>query len=116
MTSDHLKNQGKPIIQIKPFRFFVIDKCCSLSVKACDQDDKQPKKMKTNITLDDIESVDVNINIEFPETENSLQELYCMVNYAGVYDSICCKTISHKTISHSKYKQAILRTVDIFFK
>ena len=33
-----------------------------------------------------------------------------MVNCAGVYDSIRCKTIFYKDIPHSKYKQAILRT------
>ena len=95
---------------------FVIDKHWSLAVKVNDQDDRQPKKMKSNVTLDDKETVDVNSNNEIPEMKYSLRELYCMVKCAGVYDSICCKTISHKDIPHSKYQQAILRTVKIFSK
>ena len=45
----------------------------------------------------------------------SLWDIYCMVNCAGVYDSIQCKSISHNDIPHTKYQQAILRTVDMFF-
>ena len=87
-----------------------------MEVEAYDQDDRQPKIPESNVTLDDKESVDFNSNTEIPEMKYSLWELYCMVNCAGVYDSICCKTISHTDIPHSKYQQAIIRTVKKFSK
>ena len=82
-----------------------------MEVEKYDQNDQQPKKIELNVTLDDTESVDVNSNTEIPEMKYSLQEFYCMVNCAGVYDSIRYKTISHKDIPHSNYKHAIFRTV-----
>ena len=82
-----------------------------MEVEKYDQNDQQPKKIELNVTLDDTESVDVNSNTEIPEMKYSLQELYCMVKCSGFYDSIRCKTISHKDIPHSKYIQEILRTV-----
>ena len=64
---------------------------CGFILVKYNQDDRQPKKIKLNVTLDDTESIDVNINTEIPEMKYSLWELHFMVNCAGNSDSIRCK-------------------------
>ena len=62
------------------------------------------------------ESVEVNVLPPFPPMDFTLQELYTMINCAGVYDRIRCKDITNDEIPIRLYQNAITRTYDKFCK
>mgnify|MGYP001249621670 CR=1 FL=1 len=64
--------------------------------------------------VDLIEGLSPAISIEQKNTSKNPRSTVATVT--EIYDYIRCKTTSHTDIPHSKNKQAILRTVENFFK